>query len=450
MLNISNNKIDREHIVTSQSSFQKVQGGAFAARFMYMLAVLFAIGFALLFFPWTQNIRAKGKLTTLNPTDREQTIHSRIAGRVEQWFVREGQAIDAGDTIAWISEIKPEYLDPNLVERTRNQADAKEEALESYRQKAQALANQIEALESARDFKLEQAENYILQTELKLASDSIEYETARINLSIAENQFERQQTLYDQGLKSLTDLQEKRQKLQESINKEISARNKWEVSKSALINARLNLSTLASEYAEKLAKAESDRQSALSSAFEAESEVNKLRIQQENYTLRNSFYHITAPQDGFITKALISGIGETIKEGQAIFSFVPQDYELAVEMYVQPIDLPLISEGREVRLQFDGWPALVFAGWPGLSAGTYSGRVVSFDRAAGSDGTFRVLVAPDPDAPEWPPLLRLGSGANGIAMLNRVPIWYELWRNLNGFPPDFYAKGEEPSTYESY
>jgi RsmE family RNA methyltransferase len=26
----------------------------------------------------------------------------------------------------------------------------------------------------------------------------------------------------------------------------------------------------------------------------------------------------------------------------------------------------------------------------------------------------------------------------GISLLKNVPIWYELWRNINGFPPDYY------------
>ena len=182
--------------------------------------------------------------------------------------------------------------------------------------------------------------------------------------------------------------------------------------------------------------------SALSDALQAEGDFNKLSIQQSSYTKRSGFYYITAPQDGYVTKARITGIGETVKEGEAVFSFIPVNYDLAVEMYVRPIDLPLIEEGRKVQLQFDGWPALVFNGWPGMSFGTYSGRIVAYDRAASPNGQFRVLVAPDPNTAEWPQLLRLGSGTYGIALLKKVPVWYELWRNLNGFPPDFYKEEE--------
>lgn len=438
MLNISYNRINRDVIVSRYSAFDKVREKNVFRRIMTVMAIAFVIGVAALFLPWTQNIRAQGVLTTLNPEDREQTIHSMISGRVEKWYVREGQLVQAGDTIVFISEMKAEYLDPALVERTRLQTEAKEDALQSYKTKAQALAAQISALRQSRDLKLEQARNYLMQAGLKVVSDSIDYETAKINLDIAQKQFERQQVLYDKGLKSLTELEQRKQKLQESVNKELSASNKWNASKAELLNARIQLDNLQNEFAEKIAKAESDRQSALSTGFEAEGEVNKLRIMQENYTRRAGFYYITAPQDGFVTKALITGIGETVKEGEPIFTFVPSDYELAVEIFIDPIDLPLIHEGSHIQLQFDGWPALVFGGWPNMSVGTFTGRVVTFDKVASPNGKFRILVLPDPETPPWPDVLRLGTGVYGIALLNDVPVWYELWRNLNGFPPEFY------------
>jgi len=48
------------------------------------------------------------------------------------------------------------------------------------------------------------------------------------------------------------------------------------------------------------------------------------------------------------------------------------------------------------------------------------------------------LVAEDVNDKPWPKLLRMGGGANGIALLKDVPIYYELWRNINGFPPEYY------------
>ncbi len=438
MLNISNNSIDRDQILRHQSAYQQVMQHNASKFILYLLLGLFLVGFTVLFLPWTQNIRSRGKLTTLQPEDREQNIHSVISGRVDKWFIQEGQRVNKGDTIVYISEVKSEYLDPQLLDRASNQTAAKKASIQTYQEKAAALESQIQALERNKVLKLEQTKNYFKQTNLKVTSDSVDFQTAQLNLQIAQNQYNRQKALYDQGLKSLTDLQQRQQKLQEAINNRISAENNWLSSKNELVNAKLDLTTIVNDYKEKIAKAQSDRMSALSMSLEAEGQFQKLSNQQSNYSERSAFNHITAPQDGYVTKARIGGIGETVKAGQAIFSFIPANYNLAVAIYVRPVDLPLIQEGNQVRLQFDGWPALVFNGWPDMSFGTYAGIVVAFDKAADVDGKFRVLVAPDPEAEPWPELLGLGSGVYGIALLKNVPVWYELWRNLNGFPPDFY------------
>ena len=150
-------------------------------------------------------------------------------------------------------------------------------------------------------------------------------------------------------------------------------------------------------------------------------------------------YYITAPQDGYITKAIRSGIGETVKEGEELLSIMPSNYDLAVSMYVKPMDLPLMQNGQKVRFMFDGWPTVVFSGWPNLSYGTFGGEVVAIDNFISENGKYRILVAPDPTDEEWPTALRVGSGADGMSLLKDVPIWYEIWRKLNGFPPDYYV-----------
>jgi hypothetical protein len=140
------------------------------------------------------------------------------------------------------------------------------------------------------------------------------------------------------------------------------------------------------------------------------------------------------------------GLGETIKEGDAIVNIVPAEAELAVEMFVQPVDLPLVRTGNKVRFIFDGWPAIVFSGWPQLSNGTFGGQVVAIDQVANENNQYRILVVEDPEEEPWPNLLRMGSGADGIALFNDVPIWYEIWRQLNGFPADYYTNSEKTAS----
>lgn len=192
------------------------------------------------------------------------------------------------------------------------------------------------------------------------------------------------------------------------------------------------------EYTDKISKAQSNMYTAQSSQYDSEAQVTKLENEYTNYEMRNDMYYIRAPQNGYINKAIQAGIGETFKEGDRLVGIMPADIDLAVETFVEPLDLPLINLGEKVRIQFDGWPAIVFSGWPNVSYGTYGGKVVAIETFISDNGKYRVLLAPDEEDHPWPNEIRVGSGANTIALLQDVPIWYELWRQLNGFPPNYY------------
>ena len=157
---------------------------------------------------------------------------------------------------------------------------------------------------------------------------------------------------------------------------------------------------------------------------------------------------VRAPQDGYVVRSFKAGIGELIKEGETIATLQPAHPAVAVELYVRPMDVPLIQRGRTVRLQFDGWPAIQFSGWPTVSVGTFGGEVIVIDAVNSVNGKYRLLVTPKqkPGDQPWPAQLRVGSGVYGWVMLDDVPIWYELWRQLNGFPPSLKEEPKEEKT----
>ena len=403
------------------------------------------IGVVILFLPWTQNISGSGAVTTLKPDQRPQTIHSAIGGRIEKWYVKEGDYVKKGDTILFISEIKEDYFDPNLVANTKNQVDAKKMALQSYGSKVNTLSSQINAIQNEKELKLQQAQNKIRQSLLKVKSDSMDLEAVKTQIKIANTQFNRAVTLNKEGLKPMTDVEEKRLKLQEVEAKIITQENKLLGSKNELINSKVEVNRIRAEYTEKVSKAESDQYTALSNQYDTEAQVNKLQNQYVNYQIRNGMYYIKAPQDGYINRAIQSGIGEIIKEGTQIVSIMPSKYDIAVETFVSPTDLPLIHKGEKVRIWFDGWPTVVFSGWPNMSYGTFGGKIVAVENFISSNGKFRVLIAPDQEEDAWPKQISIGSGAQTLALLDNVPIWFELWRTLNGFPPNYYQPKEEKS-----
>lgn len=444
MLNISDNKIPENVIETGgYTSIEKAKSPSILTQFSRVLYTIMGIIFLMLFLPWTQNIRSNGVVTSFLPEDRPQTVNTVIPGKIEKWYVIEGQYVNKGDTIIHLSEVKDSYFNPELLKRSQEQVVAKEQALKATRDKAEALLKQIQALEQGQVLSIEKAKNKLRQTELKVQSDSMDMIAAKLDQSIAKEQLDRQQALYDKGLKSLTELEQRKVKFQETSAKAIAAENKFLASKNELLNARIELSSIQAEYADKLAKAQSDYNSTLAYAFDTEGSIAKMKNDLANYTIRSGNYYITAPKSGYVIKALKAGIGEIIKEGEAVVTIVDKNSVNAVELYVKTMDVPLLHKGAKVRLQFDGWPALVFSGWPGSSFGTFGGIIQVVDYVSTNGGKYRILVTPDPDDIEWPEQLRIGGGVYGWALLNDVPIWYEIWRQLNGFPPDWLGENGE-------
>jgi len=413
MLKISSRSVEKmmqQDRLYSLRSLDTPMAGKLLVRWLIGLGLIFLI---VLFLPWQQNIRGNGKVTALSPGNRPQTIETVIAGRIQNWKVQEGQFVNKGDTIAIISEVKEKYFDPQMLARLREVIVSKENSFHSKDLKAQALKRQIKALREGMDNKMD-------QTKAQL-------EAERVRFANAKNQYERNKNLFEAGNIPLTKFQD--------------IEYKYQGAEADFINAEIEIDRAQAEYLDKINKAESDLNNTLSEQFETQADLAKLRNELTNMEIRSQQYFILAPQGGYVVKATQAGIGETIKEGDPVCTIMPQSDDVAVEMYVKAMDVTLISKGRKVRIEFDGFPALQFSGWPSVSVGSFGGTVEVIDYVNSKPGEFRILVVPDMDDEKWPKQIRNGSGTQGWVMLDDVPVWYEMWRQLNGFPPSLY---EEP------
>lgn len=405
-------------------------------RFTLLLLGLFII---ILFLPWRQTIPGRGMVTALRPEDRPQTVQNQIGGRIERWAVREGQEVRKGDTILIISETAQSYFDPELPSRLGEQLVAKQGSEEAAVQKIEATEAQLSALSSGLQFQLNAAANKVTQAENYVRSDSADLIAIQKFYDISKARLDRYEQGYKNGLFSLTDIESRRLKLQEDFAKVISQQNKLNTAIQNLQNARIELDNIRAKYQESLAKTRSDLGSALSGRAGVQGDIAKLRNEIANMEVRRGLYVIRAPQDGFVVKTLKAGVGENIKEGEAIATLQPKEPLVAAEIYVDAMDVPLIQDTSDVRIQFEGWPSIQFAGWPSVAVGTFAGKIAVIDRVSSPNGKYRVLVrqtrpAPVNDEP-WPRQLRQGSGVYGRVILRSVPVWYEIWRQLNGFPP---------------
>jgi multidrug efflux pump subunit AcrA (membrane-fusion protein) len=244
--------------------------------------------------------------------------------------------------------------------------------------------------------------------------------------------YERQKSLFEKGVKS--------EKEVEYLKKD------WDVAAAELASTRLEAYAAEQEWEakkhereQKLREAQTKvdyaramREDAVGQAATAQKEIRDLEIKLSELDR----LVITAPRAGTIFRMPMFERGQMVKEGDDLFTIVPDTSERAVELWVSGNDTPLIRQNDHVRLQFEGWPAVQFAGWPSVAVGTFGGKIVAIDATDDGTGKFRVLVKQDGGA-NWPSerFLRQGVRANGWIMLSRVRLGYEIWRQLNGFPP---------------
>jgi multidrug resistance efflux pump len=386
---------------------------------------------AALALPWQQSVHGSGELTALSPSDRPQLVPAVVGGRIADWLVAEGEYVTRGTPLVRLTEVKDAYLDPATLDRYREQLAAKQEAMDAKRAKAAALADQLSALEAGRELSLEKART-------KVALYAAAVDAAAADSAIAADQLARRDALHRDGLASLNDLQSARLRAQQAVAKVVEKRQE-------LAGADVELRAVRAEYADKQAKTRADRSATLAEVSEGAGDAAKLRNAVDNLAARAALYTVAAPQDGYVVQALRAGVGEQVKEGESVVTIMPGRARPAVALHVRGTDVPLLSAGRKVRLQFDGWPALQFSGWPAAAVGTFGGEIAVVDQVARPDGSYRVLVRPDPSDTPWPEQLRQGSAVLGWALLDEVPLGYELWRRLNGFPPSLRQAPGDPT-----
>ena len=209
-----------------------------------------------LFLPWTQNVRAMGSVTTLYQDQRPQQVNTIIGGRVMKWHIKEGDYVKAGDTLVQLTEVKVDYLDPDLLQRTQEQLAGKQLSVEYYKSKVGVADQQIGAINSGLQLKLNQLLNKLNQLNLKVQADSAEAVAANNDFSIGTKQYNRQKAMYDSGLVSLTQLEIRNQQYQNALAKKISAENKLANSKQDLTITRIEMNAQQQENIEKVTKAQ--------------------------------------------------------------------------------------------------------------------------------------------------------------------------------------------------
>jgi len=396
------------------------------ARVLIVLVLLLPVALAVV--PWQQNVTGSGAVVAFNPLDRTQVIQAPIPGRVVRSWVLEGTAVKKGDPL-----IEMEDNDPGLVDRLAQMQRSAQAKLDAAKDKERAYQDALEATESAREQAVQSAESKV-----QVAIEKVRAEQQALEGAVAAYEqklldYERQRDLARQGVVSELKAQEAERdykaakaKVEESRAKVAAARNEERM-------AAADLGKTAKEWMAKIEESKAKRDSAKGDVAVADQDlVAKVRDVERQKTQR-----VVAPRDGRVFRLRANTGAEQLKAGDPLLELVPETEKMAVELWIDGNDLPLVREGRAVRLQFEGWPAVQFAGWPSVAVGTFGGRVALVDQQDDGRGRFRILVLPDESDEAWPDqrFLRQGVRTNGWILLDSVRAGYEIWRQLNGFPP---------------
>ncbi|RMG41711.1 MAG: toxin secretion protein [Planctomycetota bacterium] len=434
------------------------------ARWLLWLLGLTSI--MMLFAPWQQSVKGSGNVIAYTPTLRPQTIESPVKGRVVRWGknIYENARVTQGELIVEIRDLDPERLvrlqeQEAALERqvaaARLQVEAADRNVATLNTIVQTYQRQLQAYQEVREQTLALADAAVAVAEQKLAAEQQFLQEQLAALAQLEADYVRQRQLFREGLASQLKFQEAERKWKEAVAKVAKAEAYVDAAKNDLEGKRrdrdvkVRKADIDIQYATALLrKARSDVAKAEADAAKAATELSKAQkelLEIQTKVARQQTQRVVAPFDGILVQVTPNLGGRLLKEGELICTVVPDTEERAVQIWLNGNDAPLVSPGRHVRLQFEGWPAIQFTGWPAVAVGTFGGRVVSVDPVDDGNGRFRVLVLPDPTDRPWPSsrYLRQGVRANGWVLLDQVPLWFELWRRFNAFPPS--VKIEQPS-----
>ena len=391
-----------------------------------LLLFLIALPFFLLFAPWQQTIPGSGRVVAFDPLDREQAIEAPISGRITRVWVQEGTPVREGDPLFEITDI-----DDQRIQRLNVQLTALQAKLDSFEAQAQNYRFNVDNTRSIGELTVQANEANVSQAEQKVTGAEADLEGANAELVAATNQVERKRRLYESGTGavSLRQLELAEADYGVAVSKVESAEAKVRGAKDDLRGAEQELERAKVDVDAKVNSARALLEEANSKIADTAESIAKT----EGDLSRQQAQLVTAPRDGIVHRVRGALGGEIVSAGEAMIVLVPDTDSRSVEIFVDGNDAPLIRNGAEVRIQFEGWPAVQFPGAPDLMFGVFDGSVALID-PTDENGKFRILVTPVGD---WPPALYLRQGVRAKAwvLLQEVPVWNELWRQLNGFPP---------------
>lgn len=354
-------------------------------------------------------------------------------------------------------------------------------AEDSLRRVREVVRLQVQQRVLQAELRLQQAKDRLTQAQQVVRVDTIALENQRLQRGRIASLFtqglrsQRQDELEQQALVGAEAKLEQSKKAVEIVNNDIQAAQKeLAIVKATTIDADIQVQQVRNQVLQaregernavqqigiagndrlqrvfdtdaNIRSAEANLQSIRAAVAGLDREIASFELELQNMQERVAQQKIYSPLSGRVARIGKNvGPGQTVKKDEELLELVPETLDQAVELVLSGFDAPLVTVGRPVRLQFNGFPAVQVQGFPQAAVGTFAGVVHRMDPDDDGSGRVRVWILPDATKIEarqekaWPSSARLRPGTDtvGWVLLDTVPLWYELWRQFNAFPPNF-------------
>lgn len=416
---------------------QLPQKWKFSSYLSIILILLFLL--TIFFVPWTQTVTVTGQMSAYTPYERPQDIEAQITGRIKKWHVFEGDQVKEGDLILELDDNDPNFMSPDLLAFLDQRKHALDKTQRAALARVVQLDKRIIEMRNLVKAAVPSAEARVVEAGNKVREAHQKVETAKIAVTTAAFNIERHKQLAKRGLVSQRELELALQTDAASKADLEAAQANLQAAEQAMRALSFGRDQVSAETLQRLLDAEAARDASVAEAARVGDQLADVSLRRSNAKQRRLAGRILAPVDGTVVKMAKVGVGEAVRQGETLIRLSPTSTDKAIEMTADGLDAPLLNVGRKVRILFHGIPAIPLPAWPELMAGTYSGIIKVIDQVDDGKGNYRFWVVPDPDDRSWPEQshVRQGTKAMGWVILNRVPLWYELWRRFNLFPPDY-------------
>lgn len=320
-------------------------------RVLIALTILLTGGFLVWWFALRGPKEAREILSLSGRIESDDAaVAAKMAGRIREITVREGDAVKAGQIVAVLDD---EQLDAREEQARSAVAQAEAKVLQS-RQQIAVLAAQLEQSRLAVTQSHADAEGRVSQAQAHVAAAEAALAQAQANYEQAKYDKERYTTLAEQG-----DVSEREGK--QAITTAdalkavvVSAQKQVEAARGALRATRATLDNPAIRTAEAAAIEQQIRQ-AQAAVAAAEAEVARERARLEEAQANRRDLQITAPFDGTVATRSAEP-GEVIAAGAPIVTLVNFN-QVFLRGFIPEGEIGRVRTGQPARVYLDSNPA---------------------------------------------------------------------------------------------